>query len=154
MHHRWCWQFLASTKLERFLEIYMKLMVRQRRGLAKSTSWVITTKFAIRSRIALFVFISVSWSMTNSNLKKKTIENLKEVSKKRQRNSFNLVKRKQVNEAIKVVCRWRLSKHPDLVGILPILLENPNPDHNSIGIGKIPILTSVLKFSKEFLWYS
>ena len=40
--------------------------------------------------------------MTNSNLeRKKTVENLKEVSKKQQRNSINLVKHKQVNEAIK-----------------------------------------------------
>ena len=73
------------------------------------------------NRNCLFLFRSLeAWPTV---ILKKKIENLKEVSKKRQRNSFNLVKRKQVNEAIKVACRWRLSKHPDLVGILPILFD-------------------------------
>ena len=38
----------------------------------------------------------------------------------------------------------RLSNHSDLVGILPILLEIPNPDQYSIGTGKILIVTSVV----------
>ena len=37
-----------------------------------------------------------------------------------------------------------LSNHPDFVGIIPILLENP--DQYAIGIGKIPISTRVVLF--------
>ena len=42
-----------------------------------------------------------------------------------------------------------------LVGNLPILLEIPEfrPVCDAIGIGKIPILTSVLMLSYEFSWY-
>ena len=42
------WHPQSSNTRSRFLEIYMKLMVTQRRGFAKSTLGVITTKFTIR----------------------------------------------------------------------------------------------------------
>ena len=38
----------------------------------------------------------------------------------------------------------RLSNHPDHVEILPALLENPESLPIWIGIGKIPILTSLI----------
>ena len=82
--------------------------------------------------------------MTNSNLKKKKAENLKEVSKKQQRNSFNLVKRKQVNEAKKVVCRWELLNILISSRVFRFFLKIPNLDQYAIGIGKIAILASVL----------
>ena len=46
--------------------------------------------------------------------------------------------------SIILVSNPRLSNHSDLVGILPILLEIPNPDQYSIGTGKILIVTSVV----------
>ena len=76
--------------------------------------------------------------MTNSNLKKKKAENLKEVSKKQQRNSFNLVKRKQVNEAKKVVCRW------ELLNILISARSICDRDRRDPDFG----------ICSEFLWYS
>ena len=42
-----------------------------------------------------------------------------------------------------------LLNHPDFVGITPIFLKTPNPDQHAIGIGKIPILTSVLSSSNS-----
>ena len=42
---------------------------------------------------------------------------------------------------------FRLSNHPDFVEIIAILLENPQSDQYSIGIGKIPISTRVVIFS-------
>lgn len=41
---------------------------------------------------------------------------------------------------------FRLSNHPDFVGITPILIENPESQPHAIGTGKIPILASVLIF--------
>ena len=47
----------------------------------------------------------------------------------------------------------RLSNHPDFVGILLILLENPESQPICDWDRKIPILKSVLIFPNEFLWY-
>ena len=47
----------------------------------------------------------------------------------------------------------RLSNHPDFVGILTILLENPESQPICDWDKQIPILKSVLIFPNEFLWY-
>ena len=60
------------------------------------------------------------------------------------RNNINLVKRKQVNEAKKVVCRWELLNILISSRVFRFFLKILNLDQYAIGIGKIPILASVL----------
>ena len=100
------WHLQSSNTRSRFLEIYMKLMVRQRRGLAKSTWWVITTKFTIRRRIALFVFTSISWPTVIK--KKKTVENLKEVSKPKSRSLCDRYRKNPDFDICSEIFKWIL----------------------------------------------